>query len=111
MSQQSDLTADMKKAIHERAVLLSCIVCEAENLGASTEVIERHLTEEVDAMRSALSEHYPLDYVEAVVGELIDTYQAELASLTGLRLKRAPYWTNAHVSPSQKNCVGRKQLS
>lgn len=81
MSEQSVLTADMKKAIHERAALLYCVVCEAEAVGASPDIIEGHLAEEVGAMRAALSEVYPPERVKAIVSELLDAFRANFVSI------------------------------
>jgi hypothetical protein len=75
------LMKDAREAIQASAALLFCVVCEAEGNGASSEVIQRHLAEEVGAMEEALSELYPPESVRAIVDELLDAYQAYGAPL------------------------------
>jgi len=74
-------TKDAREAIHARAALLFCMVCEVEGNGASPEVIQRHLAEEVGAMEEALSELCPPERVRVIIDELLDAYKAYGGSL------------------------------
>jgi hypothetical protein len=78
MSEQSVLTEDMKKAIHERAALLHCVVCEAEGQGVQPELIAQHFAEELYAMQAELSDHCSPERVEAVVNELANAFETYL---------------------------------
>jgi hypothetical protein len=76
MNKRRTLPTDIEKAIHARAALLFCVVCEAEGNGASPDVIRRHLREQIEAMEAALSEIDPPERVRAIVDELINAYNA-----------------------------------
>ena len=69
------LAPELRMALHVRAELLFELITDAESNGASLEVIDQFLTEELDAMQTRLGEMYSPDRVEAIVDELLVTYQ------------------------------------
>ena len=74
MAKLTALKKEVQMAIHARAEQLFELITEAERNGLSPEVIDRHLTEELEAMEAQLRAIYPPKLVQAIVGELIGAY-------------------------------------
>lgn len=72
----ASLTPEIRMAIQVRAELLFDVITEAESNGASPEVIDHLLTEELEAMQVRLNEVYPSERVQAIVDELLVVYDA-----------------------------------
>src|SRR5438093_10465221 len=70
------LTPEIRMAIHVRGELLFDLITEAENSGASPELIDQLLAEEVEAMQARLRAIYPPERVEAIVDQLLVVYDA-----------------------------------
>jgi hypothetical protein len=70
------LTPEIRMAIHLRGELLFDLVTEAEGSGASSEVIDQFLTEEIEDMQAQLRAIYPPERVRAIVDELLVLYDA-----------------------------------
>jgi hypothetical protein len=70
------LTPEVKMAIHVRAELLFDLVTEAESNGASPEMIDQFLTEELEAMKARLGEMYSPERVQEIIDELLVVYDA-----------------------------------
>jgi hypothetical protein len=76
MTRPPPFPEDLKMAIRARAELLYELLIEAEVSGASHEIIDQHLSEELEAMRATLHEIYPAERVQAIVDELLGAYAA-----------------------------------
>jgi hypothetical protein len=76
MTRPPPFTNDLKMAVRARAELLCELLIEAEVSGASHEIIDQDLTEELEAMRATLHEIYPPERVQAIVDELLGAYEA-----------------------------------
>ena len=63
-------------AIHVRAELLFDLVTEAESSGASPEVLDQFLTEELEAMQIRLGKIYSPERVQEIIDELLVVYDA-----------------------------------
>jgi hypothetical protein len=70
------LTPEIRMAIHVRGELLFDLITEAENSGASSELIDQLLTEEIEAMQATLRAIYPPERVQAIVDQLLVVYDA-----------------------------------
>jgi hypothetical protein len=70
------LTPEIRMAIHVRGELLFDLITEAENCGASSELIDQLLTEELEAMQARLRAIYPPERVQAIVDQLLVVYDA-----------------------------------
>jgi hypothetical protein len=70
----ASFTPEIKMAIHVRAELLFDLITEAEDNGASPEVIDQFLTEELDAMQIRLGKIYSPERVQAIIDELLVVY-------------------------------------
>ena len=72
----ASLAPEIKMAIHVRAGLLFDLVTEADSNGASPELIDQILTEELGAMQTRLGKIYSPERVKAIVDELLVVYDA-----------------------------------
>lgn len=72
----ASLTPEIKMAIHVRAELLFDLITEAESNGASPELIDEFLTEELESMQIRLAKIYSPEGVQAIIGELLVIYNA-----------------------------------
>lgn len=70
------LSPEIRMAIHLRGELLFDLITEAENCGASSEVIDQLLTEELEDMQAQLRAVYPPERVQAIVDELLVVHNA-----------------------------------
>jgi hypothetical protein len=70
------LTPEIRMAIHVRGELLFDLITEAENSGASSELIDQLLTEELEDMQAQLRAIYPPERVQDIVGQLLVVYDA-----------------------------------
>lgn len=70
------LTPEIRMAIHLRGELLFDLITEAENSGASSELIDQLLTEELEDMQAQLRAIYPPERVQAIVDQLLVVYEA-----------------------------------
>ena len=70
------LTPQLRMAIHRKGELLFDLITEAENSGASSELIDQLLTEELEEMHAQLCAIYPPERAQAIVDQLLVVYDA-----------------------------------
>jgi len=80
MAKPTTLKKEVQMAIHARAEQLFELITEAERNGLSPEVIDHHLTEELEVVEAQLRAIYPPKRVQAIVGELMGAYDARRRS-------------------------------